>query len=261
MTQPTENHSDSRDESGAGSIVRAQRRPKWLLSGLRYRLSRLRKPVQRSAPQHVLDNIGQHDPRARQISFTFSVIALSARVACADNKLTATKYALFRESFPLEDSMCGKIRSLFILACHNQTPLDYYLSQMRHAYPGQKALLTAVVDRLFRIAAADGDISATAESLLAEIALGLDISTHNYSRLLARHLRPHKPYHGKAYHVLGLDKHARREAVKSRYYELMRRYHPDAHAGNNLSPELTLLLQLKSAEINEAYRMLAKKAA
>ena len=46
-----------------------------------------------------------------------------------------------------------------------------------------------------------------------------------------------------------------------RYRELMRRYHPDRFAHQSVSPEVALLLQLKSSEINQAYRWLSKKAA
>ena len=241
-------------------IVTSHGRPKRLLAGLRYRLKRMRRLPLPQAPQQLLHSLAQNDARqdarARHMSFTFAVIALCARVACAGGQLTARKYVLFRESFPLEDDMCSKIRSLFILACHNDTPLAYYVSQIRHAFPGKQDLLIAMLDRLFRIAAADGEISIPAEELLAEIAHGLDINGASYTRLLGKHLRPGKPYH-----VLGLEKNAQKDMIKSRYRDLMRKYHPDRYAASTMSPELSLLLQLKSSEINSAYRVLAGRAA
>ncbi len=243
-------------QNGGQGLVSAPKKPHRLLAGLRYRLTHMTQSTPPLPPQELRDKLSQHDPKSRQMSFTFSVIALSARVATADGPLTMPKYLLFRESFPLEDGMCSKIRSLFILACHNDTPLDYYLSQIRHAFPGKDALLATVLDRLFAIASADGDLSARAENLLADIARGLDIRPGVYSRLLSLHLGPRKRYH-----VLGLKKRAAPELLKSRYRELMRTYHPDRHAGAGLSQELEMLLQLKSSEINAAYHALAKRAA
>ncbi len=249
-------HTGGHENPQSNQLVQSQGRPKRLIAGLRYRLNRMRRTAPSLPPQQLLDSIEQHDPKTRQMSFTFAVIALSARVACAGGQLSAHKYVLFRESFPLEDDMCSKIRSLFILACHNDTPLPYYISQVRYAFPGKKDLLVAMLDRLFRIAAADGEISIPAEHLLADIAHGLDIDAGAYTRLLGKHLRPGKPYH-----VLGLDKKAHRDTIKSRYRDLMRKYHPDRYAATSMSPELSMLLQLKSSEINTAYRVLAGRAA
>lgn len=247
-------HSDA-PHTGSPRLIRVSGRPRLLLAGLRYRIARVCRPAFRLPPEELLKNLSLHDPNARQISFTFAVIALSARVACADT-LTPRKYALFRESFPLQDDMCSKIRSLFVLACNADTPLDHYIAQVRYAFPGQKALLEALLDRLFRIAAAEGELSGASEQVLAAIAHGLDMDATTYNRTLARHLKPNQPYQ-----ILGLKKRAARDEVKSRYRELMRHYHPDRHAGQHLSQELELLLQLKSSEINAAYHALQKQAA
>ncbi|MDE3060590.1 MAG: J domain-containing protein, partial [Pseudomonadota bacterium] len=58
-----------------------------------------------------------------------------------------------------------------------------------------------------------------------------------------------------AHEVLGVRKNAAPSALKKRYRDLMRRYHPDRFPGR-VSPEMALLLKLKSSEINEAYRRL-----
>lgn len=222
---------------------------------MRYRLSH---PFRRrhNAPRQLLKKLPQQEANSKQISFTFAAIALSARVACADGALTPRKYLRFRESFPLQEDVCEKIRSLFVLACHNPTPLAASIAQVKYAFPGQSSLLVSLMDRLFGIAVADGEISATAERVLASIAHGLDIPAYDYSRLLSRHMRPRKPHY-----VLGIDKRSNRDALKSRYHDLMRRYHPDRFAGQPLSPEMELLLELKTAEINDAYNRLSKRAA
>jgi DnaJ-domain-containing protein 1 len=112
------------------------------------------------------------------------------------------------------------------------------------------------MDRLFRIAAANGEIAVEAESLLADIAVLLELPAAEYAGIRAAYDRP-----SQAHRVLGIEKRPASAALKERYRELMRRYHPDYFADAHVSPEVALLLQLKTSEINEAYRVLSRKAA
>lgn len=231
--------------------------PQSLMAGLRYRAHRLLYLPCKRPSESILSGLAARDDEDfRHISFTFAVIALSARVACADGALTRGKYIAFRESFPLKGGVCGKIRNLFTLACANTTPFEHYVAQIKYMYPGKAELFTSLVERLFRIAAADGAVSREGETLLGAIAHLLDLSAGEFAEIRSRYDRP-----GKAHQVLGVGTHATADMLKKRYHELMRHYHPDRFATDTLSPELQLLLKLKASEINAAYRVLAKRAA
>lgn len=231
-------------------------RPRQLLAGLRYRLLGWVSPRQKAPPSKILKNIAGRDDDFKQLSFTFAVIALSAKLACAGGPLTPEKYLAFRSSFPLKGGICGKIRSLFMLACDNPTPVEHYVTQIKYTFPGNRELFSSLLDRLFAIAAADGEVSREEERLLAQIAHQLDISASEYSATLSRHVRPLK-----AHEVLGVSKRTKGNALKQRYRELLQRYHPDRYAGDELSPEVELMLKLKTSEINKAYRALSRRAA
>jgi DnaJ like chaperone protein len=220
---------------------------------LRYRLRLWLMPMP-AAPQRA---IALPDDDFKQMSFTFAVIALSARVACADGALTRHKYIAFRESFPLKGHLCSRIRSLFALACDNRAPVDYYISQISALFPNRPELYISLVERLTAIAAADGGVSRHAERVLAMVAQGLEVGHADYRAISTRFSR-----HASAAHkVLGVDGRIEEGALKKRYRDLMRRYHPDRFPVKDLSPEVALLLQLKSSEINDAYRSLRRKAA
>jgi DnaJ like chaperone protein len=231
-------------------------RPHTLLAGLRYRLYGWLGPREKAPPSKLIKNIAQRDDDFKQLSFTFAVIALSARLACADGPLTQEKYIAFRSSFPLKGGICGKIRSLFMLACDNPTPFEHYVTQIKYSFPGRSELFLSLLDRLFSIAAADGTVSREEERMLSQIAHQLDISAADYSSVHARHIRPPA-----AHEVLGVSRRAKPGILKKRYRELIQRYHPDRYAGDNLSPEVELMLKLKTSEINKAYRTLSRRAA
>lgn len=207
-------------------------------------------------PQKDMAGIAPDDPSFKQLSFTFALIALAAHVARAGGPVTQEKYLAFREAFPLSDGICKKIRSLFMLACREDVDFTHYVNQIKYSYPRNTLLFRTLVDRLFRIAATSGGISAAEEKMLARIAHMLELSAANYMEI-----RDHHTSTSQAYHVLGIDKRTPPAKVKKRYHELMRHYHPDSYATQKLSPDVEMVLRLKASEINEAYAFLSKKAA
>ena len=207
-------------------------------------------------PDHVITGIAPKETPFKQLSFTFAVIALSSHVACIDGKLTHAKYIAFRDAFPLHGGLCGKLRKLFTLACHNPAPFEHYVHQIKHAFPRRSHLFSSLVDRLFSIAAADGVPTQKAERMLAKIAHILELSPGEFTRIRDRHVYAQRPHE-----VLNVSKRAKRLTLKEHYHKLMRRYHPDRFASETISPEIEMLLKLKTSEINEAYRALSKKAA
>jgi len=230
--------------------------PTRAIAGAWYRLTGWSSEPATQLPENVMPAIAPQDYAFKNLSFTFAVIALSARVACADGKLTREKYVAFREAFPLVGGLCGKIRKLFSMACENEAPFETYVTQVKYIFPRQMDLFYSLVDRLFCIARADGEISRNEERMLARIAHLLELSAAEYTEIRDRHSASPKPHH-----VLGIEKKVSNSSIKKRYHTLMRQYHPDRFANENISPEVSMLLRLKTSEINEAYRALTKKSA
>ncbi len=192
----------------------------------------------------------------KHTSFTFAVISLSAQVARADGAVSKAEYLAFRDSFPLSGGICGKIRELFMLGCQSKTPFSQHVLQIKQLFPQQKDLYISLIERLFRIATADGNLAKEQEYLLAKIAHLLGLSPIEYSAVHDKYSRPLP-----AHEVLGVKRRSPREAIKQSYRALMRRYHPDRFAGEQTSTEVKMILTLKSAEISEAYRTITRKVA
>ena len=228
-----------------------------MFSGVWYRLMGFtqEQPIAH-LPEQVIERITPRDAGFKDISFTFAAIALSARVATASGELNREKYIAFRASFPLTGGICGKIRKLFALACSDPTPYEHYVTQIKHVFPRQMSLFISLLDRLFYIAAASGEIGREEERMLARIAHMLGISASEYSELRDRYARPLE-----AHKILGVQKRPKSALLKKRYHALMREVHPDRFATERVSPEVEMLLRLKASEINHAYKILSKKAA
>ncbi len=225
------------------------------VTALRYMFSGTRDDIP-DVSAEMIENIAPKENSFKHISFTFAAISLSAMVARADGTVSREEYLAFRDSFPLTGGMCGKIRQLFLLACQSQTPLSSHILQIKILFPQQMDLYVSLVDRLFRIATADKPLVREEERLLAKIAHSLGLSPSDYSMLYDRYSKPLAPHV-----VLGVEKRSPKNIIKQKYYMLMNRYHPDRYSSIPTSPEVQMLLTLKSAEISHAYRKLTKKAA
>lgn len=218
-----------------------------ILGRLRYQL--LPETVENRSPT-LVQSLTPREHDFRDMSFTFAVIALCAKVAFADGKLSREKYVAFRAAFPLSGALCPRLRKLFLLACQNQTPFEHYASQIKQLFAVRHDVFISLMQRLFSIACAEGTPSKEADLLLAKIARALGISAADYSRLRERHIAP------RPQDVLGIDKKTSAKQLKKHYHALMRRWHPDRYASQHLSPEVALLLKLKVSEINQAYKQM-----
>ena len=249
-------------QSGFSEIIIAvANKPRRFLTRLKYRVQGLAY-TDAKAPDAITNGLSPDDENFKNLSFTFSIIALSAKIACADGNLTQDKYIAFRDSFPIKDGVCEKLRSLFTLACHNETPLEHYVTQIKFVFPANMSLFKGLVERLFVIASADGAVSAQAEKMLSTIAHMLHIRASDFAQMCALYETPSSSASTKqAMQIMGVDANAKSGTLKKRYHELMQQYHPDRFAGVDLSPEVKQLLQFKASEINDAYRSLKKQAA
>jgi len=221
-------------------------------SALRYAAS----PRPQAAKHDALSEaLAPKEVEFRHISFTFAIISLSAKLAMTDGQLSRESYIAFRDAFPLNGGLCPKLRKLFVLACSDPTPMEHYANQIKHVFPRNQQLFSALVERMFAIASASPPISKPRERFLAKLAHTLEMGASDYSAIHERYTS------SKPHHVLGVKKKEGRAALKKRYYLLMQRYHPDRYAGEQLSPEVAQLLSLRTTEISAAYKALSRKAA
>lgn len=237
-------------KSTPSTLRRAAQLPFRAFTGMRYAL--FAQEALPPTPEHIIPR----EATFKDLSFTFAVISLSAHVARADGAVTREEYLAFRDAFPLSGGVCDKIRKLFAMACEDASPFSQYALHIKQLFPDNKDLYMSLTERMFSIATADGPLTKPEERTLAKIARLLDLTPGEYSRIYDLYSRPLP-----AHHVLGVKKRDARAAIKKRYHQLMRRYHPDRFAGEQTSPEVQMLLTLKSSEISKAYGALTKRAA
>ncbi len=236
-------------------VMACAKLPRRGATALRYMLSTSDASMEKQS-QGIALYAAEQEGSQKHISFTFAAISLSALVARADGTVTKEEYLAFRDCFPLTGGMCGKIRQLFLLACQSKEPFSTHVQQIRALFPQQIELYISLVERLLCIATADKPLTREEERLIAKIARLLGLNASEYSMLHERYSQPLPPHI-----VLGVKKRSPRVIIKKHYHLLLNRYHPDRYASVPVSPEVQMLLTLKTSEISQAYRALTKKAA
>lgn len=194
------------------------------------------------------------DDEFRQMAFTFSAIALCAKLARVDGAVTKEEFLAFREVFPMQDHLSAKIRELFVAACDDTTDYLDHAKRIAGLFLKGSPVIMQLFDRLCVIANADHAMSEPELNYLRKVAVALGLTHKQFTDAMRRHLTPHTM---NPYAVLGIASNISNEALKRRYHELMRLHHPD-RMNASASVEMISIANRKVAQINEAYHKILR---
>ena len=195
------------------------------------------------------------DENMRQMTFTFSAIALCAKLARIDGAVTKEEFLSFREVFPMQDSLSDKIRKLFVMACDDGTDYMVHAERIATLFPKGSRILRQLLDRLCVIANADRVIGQAEEIFLRRVALALGFGRIEFSQILRRHVTP-APFN--PYQILGISSNISNTGLKEKYRALMQKHHPDRLGLQGASAEVIELANRKVAQINESYHQILR---
>ena len=203
--------------------------------------------------------------------FALGVIALSAKVAKADGTVTRDEIRTFQRIFPFDADERGRIAELYNEARRSADGFEAYAEQVRGALAAKPELLAEVVDALYAIAAADGELHPAEEGMIARIGAVFGLGDYEMASLRARHAAGAGPRSGRgrarngreaaadAYAVLGVAPGASDEELRTAHRKLVRTYHPDRLVSKGLPEEFMELANDRLAAINAAYDAVTKE--
>jgi DnaJ like chaperone protein len=206
-----------------------------------------------TAPRFAADAPGWGpDPVSQaQINFLTCLIGLSITVAEADGRVKASHI----------EALKGFFRQNFTFPAVDQETIqrlidEMYLNRDRIDVQGLCAYFAAVsslegrvllLRLLFQIAAADQEgVSRTEEVLILRMTLMLGLGEQVFRQVRAGFVKES----GRAWEILGLERDAGIDEVKSAYRRLSMEHHPDRVA--NLGPEFVRVAEEKFKAIQEA---------
>jgi DnaJ like chaperone protein len=198
---------------------------------------------------------GAH-PGLRQIAFTIGVIALGAKMAGADGKVSEVEVEAFRNFFHVPPGQERNVERFFNLAKRDVAGFETYARQLAALFPDAPEILENVLEGLFDIAKADGAVDVPEAEYLAEVAriFGLDSNRFERAKAAAMGVIECEPCI-----ILGIDPLATDEQIREAWLRQVKANHPDRLIAQGLPEEAIAVANRKLALINDAYDRLRRE--
>lgn len=197
------------------------------------------------------------DRRAtREIAFTIAVIALGAKMAKADGTVSRAEVAAFKQVFKIPPDEINNVARVFDLAKRDVAGFDAYARQLAHMFEERHPVLEELIDGLFHIARADGEVHEAEIAFIHDVAGIFGFSDADFVRLREVNIGPDL---ADPYTVLGVRREQSDDEIRTSWRRLMRENHPDKLMAQGLPAEFVALANEKVATLNAAYDRIAKE--
>lgn len=187
--------------------------------------------------------------------FALSLIVLSAKLSKADGQVSREELIAVKDKLKIPDSELDQVGKIFNKAKNESTGYKPYAEQIAQIYRGNLNVLEEVINILFYIAEADGNISQAELVMIEDIAriFGLSESQFNSlkeSRKSSDKLNP--------YIVLESNPDDSLTEIRKRYIKLSKEHHPDLLLSKGVPPEVIEESKKKMRSINSAWDQVQK---
>jgi DnaJ like chaperone protein len=193
---------------------------------------------------------GEGAEQARETAFTIAVIALSAKMAKADGRVTRDEVETFKRIFKVPPEEMKNVGRVFDLARKSASGYEPYARQVARMFQSNPAVLEELLDALFMIARADQVMHPAEVAFLREIAKIFGFDDAAFERIRAGHAGVDE---ADPYAVLGVSHNADDDAVRAAWRELIRENHPDKLIAQGMPEDFIAVATEKMAAINAAW--------
>ena len=187
--------------------------------------------------------------------FALSLIVLSAKLSKADGQVSKEELIAVRDKLKIPESEIEQVGKIFNKAKQESTGYEPYAQQITQIYKNNQNVLEEVINILFYIAEADGNVSKSELDMIQHIAqiFGLNQSQFNsiqVSRKSSGKLNP--------YVVLGSNPEEDIQAIRKKYLQLSKENHPDMLISKGVPEEVIEESKKKMRAINSAWDQIQK---
>ena len=183
------------------------------------------------------------------------VIVLSAKLSKADGQVSKEELIAVKEKLRIPDNELDQVGKIFNKAKEESTGYEQYAQQIAQIYKGNINVLEEVINILFYIAEADGNISDSELQMIEHIAQIFGLSEIQFnsikeSRKSSDKLNP--------YLVLESSPSDSLQTIRKRYLKLSKEHHPDLLMSKGVPEEVIAESKNKMRSINAAWDQIQK---
>ncbi len=198
-------------------------------------------------------------PPERTIAFTIAVIALGAKMAKADGRVTRNEVAAFREVFAILPEEEVHAAHVFNLARQDVAGFDLYARRIATMFRGDDdQVLIDLMEGLFHIAVADGDYHPNEQAFLAEVSRIFGLSDRCFRSIEARHVPNATP---DPYEVLQVTHDTPLPDIRAAWRQAVMDSHPDRMMARGVPEEGVKLAERRLQAINRAWEEISGQRA
>ena len=167
--------------------------------------------------------------------FALSLIVLSAKLSKADGQVSKEELVAVKDKLKIPENEIEQVGKIFNKAKEESTGYEPYAQQIAQIYKNNPNVLEEVINILFYIAEADGNVSQSELNMMQHIAqiFGLNESQFNSikeSRKSSDKLNP--------YVVLGSKPEEDLSSIRKKYIQLSKENHPDLLVSKGVPTEV-----------------------
>lgn len=196
---------------------------------------------------------GLTKPPERTVAFTIAVIALGAKMAKADGRVTRDEVAAFREVFHISTGDEKNAARIYNLARTDTLGFEEYAKKIASMFEANADTLHDLLEGLFHIAAADGLYHPGEDAFLREVATIFGLSDRDYYVIKSRFSVTHESDH---FAVLGVSPTDDFDTIRQKWAKLVRDNHPDLMLARGVPEEAVNLATKRLAAINTAWEQI-----
>ena len=187
--------------------------------------------------------------------FALSLIVLSAKLSKADGNVSREELVAVKDKLKIPENEIDQVGKIFNKAKEESTGYEPYAKQIAQIYRGNLNVLEEVINILFYIAEADGDISASELLMIENISKIFGLTEAQYkgireSRKDSDKLNP--------YVVLESNPNDDLQSIRKNYLKLSKENHPDLLLSKGVPQEVIDESKKKMRTINSAWDQIQK---
>ena len=187
--------------------------------------------------------------------FALSLIVLSAKLSKADGQVSKEELIAVKNKLKIPENEIEQVGKIFNKAKQESTGYEPYAQQIAQIYKNNPNVLEEVINILFYIAEADGNVSKSELNMMQHIAqiFGLNQVQFNAikeSRKSSDKLNP--------YIVLESKPEENLQTIRKKYLQLSKEHHPDLLISKGVPQEVIAESKKKMRAINSAWDQVQK---
>ena len=187
--------------------------------------------------------------------FALSLIVLAAKLSKADGQVSKEELIAVRDKLKIPENEIEQVGKIFNKAKKESAGYEPYAQQIAQIYKNNLNVLEEVINILFYIAEADGNVSQSELDMMQNIAriFGLNQAQFNSikeSRKSSYKLNP--------YIVLESNSEEDLQTIRKKYLQLSKEHHPDILIINGVPQEVIEVSKKKMRPINSAWDQIQK---